>query len=560
AGVAIAAATRRYSERHFDATAVLRCLGCKKRDILLLYAGQFLVLGSVGSLIGCLFGWLTQEALFQLLRNLLPQQVAEPGLGAVVFGFGTGMAILAGFAFPPLLRLQRVSPLRVLRRDLEPLPTGAWLVYGLAAAIIGLLVWRYTEDFKMTATILGTGAVALLVLALLVYGLLKMLASALPRLSMTWRFAVQGLTRNPGASVAQIVAFSVTLVAMVLSFTVRNDLLDNWHKQLPDKAPNYFVLNVFPEQYRDFNRAIHDNGIEASLFYPIVRGRLIRINEQPVRQIVSKDSQGERATHRDLSLTWSKELPADNVVTDGEWWSGDKPGQVSVEQKLAESLKVEVGDVLTFSVGSQSFDAVVTSIRSLHWDTMKPNFYMIFSPGTLDGFAYTFLASLYLPETEKHFINTWVKKFPGITVLEVDTILKQFKAILTQLTEAIDYLLYFALAAGFTVLFSAVLSSLDRRIQEGALMRTLGARRGFLRKTHVIEFSLLGFTAGLLAAALSEILLFALYRHLLHFPYAPDPRLWLSLPAVGALAVGAAGYWGVRHVADKPPLALLRDA
>ena len=559
AGVAIASATRRYSERHFNTTAILRCLGCKQQDIVWLFTSQFIILGVLGSSIGCLFGWFTQEALFQLLRNLLPQQVSSPSLLAVFFGLGTGLVVLFGFALPPLLRLKRVSPLRVLRRDLEPLPTSAWLVYALATGIITLFIWHYTQDFKMTALIIGIGLIALFGLGLLVYGLLHAVRKLLPHLNTTWRFGVQGLTRNSRASVNQILAFGITLVAMVLSLTVRNDLLDTWRQQLPKDAPNYFALNIFPEQQQALQQDLQKFQISGSRFYPVVRGRLVAINDAPVQRIVSKDSQGERAIHRDLSLTWSTQIPEDNRISAGDWWHSNETGQVSIEQKLAESLKVELGDALTFTIGSEQFNATVTSIRTVKWDTMKPNFYMIFSPGTLDRFSNTFITSFYLSETQKSVLPELIKSYPGITVLEVDLILKQFKSILTQLTQAINYQLYFALLAGFTVLFSAVHASLDQRIHEGALMRTLGAHRSFLRKTYIIEFSLLGLSAGLLAVVLSEIILFALYRQVLHLDHTPNLALWIIIPLASALFVGLAGYWGVRNVINKPPLTLLRE-
>jgi putative ABC transport system permease protein len=558
-GVAIAMATRRYTERHFNATALLRCLGLKQNEILWLYSSQFIVLGLVASAIGCLLGWFAQEALFHLLRELLPQHVASPGLLAVCFGFIIGMAVLLGFALPPLLRLKQVSPLRVLRRELEPLPSSAWLIYGLSIGIIGLLIWKYTEDLKMTATILGVGLMALLALGLLVFGLLNLSRKLLPSMSLTWRFGLQGLLRNSRASVSQILAFSITLVAMVLSFTVRTDLIDNWQKQLPDNAPNHFALNIFPGQQAAFQRELQQQNINGSQFYPVVKGRLVEINHTPVQQIVSKDTQGESATHRELSLTWTKELPEENKIVAGNWWSNDQTGLVSVEQKLADSLKIKLGDLLTFTVGSQQINATVASIRELRWDTMKPNFYMIFSPGTLDAYPSTFITSFYLPETQKNLLNTLVKKFPGTTILEVDLILQQFKTILTQLTQAINYLLYFAFMAGFTVLFAAVYATLDSRIYEGVLMRTLGANRSLLRKTHIIEFSALGLISGFLAVVISEAIIYALYTQVMNMEYLPSLYLWALIPFTGALFVGMAGCWGVRHVLNKPPLRVLRE-
>jgi putative ABC transport system permease protein len=559
-GVAIAMATRRYTERHLDATAILRCLGCKQRDVLGLFISQFIVLGLLTSSLGCLLGWFTQEMLFRLLRNLLPQSVANPGLLAVFFGIITGMTVLMGFALPPLLRLKRVSPVRVLRRDLEPLPSSAWLVYGLATGIVGVLIWRYTEDLNMTVTIFFAGLMLLLVLGLLVHLILMLARRFLPLMGLNWRFGLQGLLRNSRATISQILAFSITLVAMALSFTVRSDLIENWHKQLPEHAPNHFALNIFPEQLPTMQADFKEQGIVGSQFYPVIRGRLTEINGVPVQKIVTKDTQGENATHRELSLTWTEHLPEENKIIAGSWWSSEKKGEVSVEQKLAESLKINLGDRLKFIVGGQGLTVTVSSIRALQWDTMKPNFYMIFSPGTLESFPGTFITSFYLPDNKKTYLNQLVKKYPAMTILEVDLILKQFKTLLTQLTQAINYLLYFALLAGFTVLFSAIYSTLDNRIYESALLRTFGANRSLLRVTHIIEFTLLGLVSGILAVIMSEALLYALYSKVMHIAYRPTLYLWIALPLIGAFAVGIAGCWGVRNVANIPPLRVLRDS
>ncbi len=558
AGVGIAMAAGRYTERHFNASALLKCLGCKQSEIVWLYSVQFLLLGSITSMAGCGLGWLGQLGLFQLLKNLLPQQLADPGWMAVLLGFATGMAILLGFALPPLLRLQRVSPLRVLRRELEPLPTKAWLIYGLAIGVMSGLIWRYSNDWQMTVSIVGVGMLALLVLGLAIAGLLKLLHPLLPRLPVSWRFGLQGVLRHRQASVSQILAFSITLAAMSLSFTVRSDLIDQWQQQLPDKAPNHFALNIIPEKLSGFQADLQQAGIVSNPFYPVVRGRLVAINDQPVQQRVSKDSKGEAATQRELSLTWGQNLPDDNVITTGSAWQNLLPGQVSVEQKLAENLKIAVGDTLKFTVGSAELTAKVANLRSLQWNTMKPNFYMVFSPGTLDDFPATYLTSFYLQAEKKPLLNQLVKTYPAMTILEVDQILKQFKTILTQLTQAISLLLYFALAAGFVVLFAAVYATLDNRIHEGALMRTLGAQRGWLRKTHVIEFGLLGALAGGLAALLAQVILYVLYSRVMNIAYQPNLLTSLCLPLIGAVSVGLAGFWGVREVVNQSPMRVLR--
>lgn len=558
AGVAIAMATTRYTERHFNATALLRCLGLKQREILWLYSSQFMALGLLASAMGTVLGYCAQVGLFYILRELLPQPIAPPGLASLFFGFVIGMVVLFGFALPPLLRLKHVSALRVLRRELEPGQPKVWLVYGLAIGLISLLIWKYTDDLKMTVSVLGLGLISLMLLGLLIMGLLKLIHKRLDGLSLLWRLGLQGLLRNNSASISQILAFSITLVAMLLSFNVRNDIINDWQQQLPKDAPNHFALNIFPHQVQDFKAELKQQHITGSEFYPVVRGRLTAINQLAVQKRVSKDSQGDNAIRRDLSLTWAADLPNENKLQTGEWWTESLPGQVSVEQKLAESLSIKVGDNLTFTVGSQQFNAKVANIRSLRWDTMKPNFYMVFSPGTLEVFPSTFITSFYLAENQKELLNVLVKKFPSTTVLEVDLILQQFKTLLTQLTQAINFLLYFALMAGFTVLLAAVYATLDQRIYEGALMRTLGASRRLLRTAQLIEFSALGLISGVMAMVMSELMLLALYTQVLHISYHPSFYLWLLVPLTNALLISVVGCWGVRQVLNKPPLQVLR--
>jgi len=558
-GVAIAMATRRYSERHFNSTAILRCLGYKQNQVLQLFLWQFLLIGLVASSIGCVLGWITQEALLYTLRELLPAKIAAPSILAVLFGMMMGIIVLFGFALPPLLRLKKVSPLRILRRDLVPLPSSAWLVYGLALSLLFVLITQYTQDMKMTLSIIGACVVSLLIIAGLVYLLLSASRLLLAHVNLSWRFGLQGLSKNKQSNSVQILAFSITMLAIILSFTVRSDLINDWQKHLPDEAPNHFALNVFEDQVSALELELKQQGVKISEFYPVVRGRLVEINSIPVQQIVTKESQGERAIHRDLSLTWSTTPPQDNNIVAGEWLTERKPGLVSIEQKLAKSLKVKIGDMLTFTIASEQVTAQVDSIRKVDWDTMKPNFYMMFSPGSIDHFAYTYITSFYLPSEKKDLLNQLLKHYPAMTVLDVDLLLQQIKKILTQLTAAINYLLYFALIAGFLVLFAAVQSTLDSRIYTGVLMRTLGAKRGFLQKIQWIEFSALGFIAGLLAVLMAQLVIYALYHWVLKMDFNINLMLCLIFPIASALFIGLAGFWGTRSVVRQSPMKVLRE-
>lgn len=559
AGVAIAMAARRYSERHFDASALLSCFGCTQREILRLYCIQFGILGLAIGALGCGFGWLLQEGLFAKLRSLLPTQSAQPGITAIIFGIGAGLTLLFGFALPPILRLKKVPPLRILRHELEPLPSSAWLVYGLALSFICTLVWRHTGDARMTAIVVGVTLAALLLLALLIFGLLAAFQKLLHQMPLSWRFGLRGILRHPRVSIGQILAFGITLAAILLSLMIRNELIDTWRQQLPKNAPNHFALNIFPDQLTQFKQSLQDKGIESSAFYPIVRGRLTHINQTPVQQIVIQGSQGENATHRELSLTWSQNVPEENTIAAGSWWSHAEPGLVSVEQKLAASLKIKLGDRLTFSTGGQQFEATVASLRALRWESMKPNFYMIFSPGTLEAFPHTMMTSFYLPEAHKNALNLLAKEFPAMSILEVDRILRQLQTLFRQLTQAVNYMYYLALLAALAVLSAAVLSTLDQRLHESALLRTFGASRRFLRKTQAIEFFCLGAISGFMGVLVAELLNYFLYRQVMHIPFHPHLGLWLSAPLLSAAVVALLGLRGLRRVINKPPLQVLRD-
>jgi len=559
AGVAIAMAAGRYSERHFNSVALLRCLGANQSTIFWLYVVQFCVLGLIASGLGCALGGIGQLGLLHFLRPLLPEQLAEPGFSAVGYGFAIGMAVLLGFASPPLLRLREVSPLRVFRRDLVPLPVRAWLVYGTALVLVAGLAWRYTGDTQLIVAMLGGGVVAVLVLALLVAMMLRALQLLAPRLSLAGRFGLLGVVRKGRGSIGQILAFSITLAAMSLSFSVRNDVLEQWRQQLPDKAPNHFVLNIIPEQRDVLQAELNASGIETSRIYPVVRGRLVAINGQAVQKRVSKDSRGDAATHRELSLTWTERIPDDNALVRGHAWPVDaEPGWVSVEEKLAQSLAIQIGDELRFTVGSGQVQARVANIRSLRWDTMKPNFYMIFSPGSLDGFPSTYLTSFYLPPEAKSVLHTIAKRFPSLTILEVDQIVAQIADILRQLSKAIDLVLYFALIAGFTVLFAAVYSTLEVRLHEAALMRTLGASRDWMNWVHAIEFGIIGWISGLIAVILAHVVLYALYAGVMNLPFEVDVMQLIFLPIGAAGMVTMAAYWGLRSVVRQSPLLVLR--
>ena len=551
AGVAVALSANRFATRRFDASALLRCLGLSRRETMLLFSLQLSVLGLFASLTGAVLGWLAQFGLFYFLHDLLP----------AIAGIGTGLIALAGFALPPLAALGRVPPLRVLRRDMLPIPSSTWMVYGAALFALGLIMWRLSLDLVLTFALLGGGVVAALILGGLLLLLLQSLRRLLARASLPWRLGLGQLLRHPLAAAGQSLAFGLILLSMGLIALLRGELLDTWQNQLPKDAPNYFALNILPADKDAFGARLLDVQAQSAPLYPVVPGRLISINGEPVQELVSKDSSGDRAIQRDLSLTWAADLPPGNALTAGSWWSpqpsDDIPG-VSVEAKVAESLKLKLNDHLVFTVGGENREARVTSLRTINWDNFQPNFFMIFQPGTLKDLPATYLTSFYLAPGHDQQIVELSRAFPAVTILQVEALLEQLRSILAQVTLAVEYVLLFVLAAGMAVLFSGLQATLDERIRQGALLRALGAERKLLVKARRIEFGLLGAVSGVLAALGTELVTWVLYRYA--FDLAWHPHLWLLLlPVIGAVLIGGAGVFGTRRALNASPLTVLRE-
>jgi putative ABC transport system permease protein len=422
-------------------------------------------------------------------------------------------------------------------------------------------MWRLSLDLVLTFALLAGGLLAALVLGGVMLLGLNSLRRVLARASLPWRLGLGQLLRHPLAAAGQSLAFGLILLSMALIALLRGELLDNWQNQLPKDAPNYFALNILPNERSAFAEQLQQASARSAPLYPVMPGRLVDINGQPVQDIVDKDSRGERAIQRDLSLTWAADLPNGNQITAGTWWNGQQTDEVpgvSVEAQTAESLKLKLGDRLTFNIGGSNRDARVTSLRTVDWNNFQPNFFMIFQPGTLQDLPTTYLTSFYLAAGHDQQVVELSRAFPAVTILGVEALLDQLRSILAQVTLAVEFVLLFVLAAGLAVLFSGLQATLDERIRQGALLRALGAERRLLIKSRRIEFGLLGAASGVLAALGTELISLVLYRYAFDLQWSPHPWL-LCLPLIGALLVGGAGVFGTRRALNASPLTVLRE-
>ena len=561
AAVAIANSGRHYSERHYDTSALLRCLGCKQNDILGIYLIQLCVLALIGGILGNVLGWIAQAGLFALISDLLPKNIPAPGWEPVISGSILSFVVLLGFTLPSVLRLKAVSPQRVLRQDLTPMPFSARVVYGTSLLLIVLMMWFYTANITLTLSIIAGSVIVMGVAALGISGVFRIIGAWLPRIPVSIRAGIRNFLRRRREAIAQTMAFGLTIMAMLVIVLLRTELVTTWQSTIPEDAPNHFVLNIQSSETEDYSAFTQSNQIKADRLFPIVRGRLTRVNELPVIEHVSKEERQNESLSRELNLTWSENVPLDNEIIEGSWWpeSGSEQTLVSVEQELAEKLSINVGDTLTFFTGDRNWEAIVQSTRTVKWDNFNPNFYMIFNPGSLNKLPKTWINSFYLEPERKKLLVGLLKKFPSLTLLEMDAILNQVKTIITQVMLAVESILLFVLVAGFVVTLSAIQSTMNDRLREGALVRTLGASKSMLRINQWSEFAGMGLIAGLIAVAGAEIIVAVLYHRVFELIYTPTLWAWLLIPAASALLIGFAGIYSSRRILNEPPITCLRD-
>lgn len=559
AGVAIAMAVHRYAQRHLDHCAILRCLGASQSFITQVFTGVIVLVGLMGALGGIAGGAVAQFGLSATLGALADVQLPLPTWRPVALGLAVGVVTLLGFGVPPLLRLKTVSPLRVLRRDLGWLPPRSAVVYGLGLGAFALLVVWQAADIKLGVLVLlgvaGTGAA----LALVSYGAFWLLRPLLGRASGSLRIGWRNVLSRTAGSTLQTVAFGLSLMVLLLLGIVRDDLLKDWLRTLPPDAPNRFLINVQPEQVEPLQRMLREHTQRDVPLYPMVRGRLAAINEREISADLYQDERPKRLVEREFNLSWTTEVPSGNHVVEGAWWRDGDQAQLSVEQDLAKDLGIRVGDTLRFRIGAQEVNAKVTNLRSVQWDSFRVNFFVVAPPGLFDGAPATYITSFYLPPERGTLLNSVLRAFPNVTVIDVAAMMDQVRSIIERVTQAVEWVFLFTLAAGVVVFYAALHASWDERLLEAAMLRTLGGTRRQLRAALLGEFALLGAMAGGVAAVGAAASGYVIATTVLDIAYIPAPSLWLFGILGGAAGIAAAGWWSARRIVQQPPLVILRQ-
>lgn len=549
AAVSIAVAAQRFSQRHFDPVAIMKTLGAGKSLVRTIYLIQICFITLLGIVLGSVVGYLIQQVVAIALQGQVDVALNTwywRPLGIAVF---TGVTCALLFSIYPLLQLFSVPPLRVLRKDISSTLSSKFLQFAFSGGAVFILMWVYSGNLKISS-ILFAGGIVLVVSLLLMTHVLIIVGRKLGSGSMgAWTLAWARIRRRAMGNSVQLISFAITIMLLLVVLVMRNDLVKQWRDQLPEGTPNYFIANVTEAQKDGLKAHFDDKQVNYEKFYPVARGRFVAINDELVRTEVTKEgeeraNEGRQGLGREANLSWSTELQNGNVIVNGQWhdnWQEGEPVPLSIETSIAGRLEINIGDTLTFNVGSEVIKAQVTSMREVDWQTLQPNFFFVLHPKAMENFSATYITSFHLDDSRKNEIAPLMAPFASVTLFDVDARIDQIREIIDQVSMAVEFILILVLVAGSLVLVAQVQASMDERLQELAILRTLGLKGTSIRFSVINEFFIIGGVAGLMAAFANEVSLYLLQANIFQMPFALHYEYWVIAPAVGAVIVGLLG-------------------
>lgn len=561
AALAIALAARRFMLRHMDACAMLRCLGLTQTQVTVMYLCEFIILGLIASVLGAALGYLGHLALLMWLKSFITTSLPLPSILPALQGIAFGMLLLVGFAIPPILQLRNVPHNLMVRRETGTPQAHTVFAYLIGIAIFAYLLFWQTGNIKLAGfTLLGflSGFVLFAFCAWFFLHLMRYMRNWFS--APAWRFAINALQRRSIASVVQVVSLALGLMALLLLTIIRSDLMMAWRESMPENAPNHFIVNIMAEEKAAILTLFKQHDVPIPPFFPMIRGRLIAVNETPVSAQDYEAENAKRLIEREFNLSTMKYMQNHNELIAGKWFDQNHPRpEASVEEGIAKTFKLNLGDKLHFDVGGQQVDVTISSIRKLDWASMQVNFFVIIDQKTARDLPQTWITAFHLPANQSALISKLSALYPNLTIVDTGVILQQLQKMLNQVIEATEFLFLFTLASGILVLYAALQSSQQERLREAGILRALGASRSQLSRAQWIEYGLLGSLAGLLAATGAAVVGWVLAYKVFDFPFHPSAILWISGIIAGTLCALVGGWFGLNHILIKPPLLTLRE-
>jgi len=559
--VAVAMSARRFAHKRMDSVALMKSLGATQGFVISVALVQLFLLGMLGILAGSVVGFAAEEMLSRILLDLMQQaELPRVGMRPVILASMSAMVLLLGFALPSLIQLRNTPPLRVLRHDAMPPAPSKILVAGLALAAVAALLYRSIGDVRMLAIVIGGIMVIATLLYLVGRGMVALLGRARSGVGVAWRYGLANVARRGRDSAIQVVAFGLGITALLLLTLVRTDLLEGWRQTLGDDAPNHFLINIQPHEIESVATIFEVNNAAIPIFTPMVRARMTMINDESVKDREYPNEDGKWLANREANLSWTSGLSASNEIVEGEWWPADYAGPplVSIEVDAAKNAGLTIGDRLNFFIAGKEVEAKISSIRKINWDSFQPNFFIVLSPGALDGMPTTYISSMHIADGSQPMLIDLIRSHPSISVIDLGAILEQVRSIIEKASLAVQAVFLFTLAAGIVVLFAAVQATIDERRFESAILRVLGAKRSTVLAGVMAEFAALGAAAGILASAGASVLAYLVATQLFELPYEFSPAIWLAGVSAGIIIVCLSGYFAARGAVNARPTDVLR--
>jgi len=551
--IAIAISSHRYGQRQFKNNAIMLCMGFTERYVIRIELIKLILLGLVASIIGIMMGYFIHLMLLSILSELIPKPLPEISWLPVWTGLCSGILLIVTISMANLFRLKQLSPMAILRKDQAAPSINRYLLYG--TSLIGLLVlsWFYTQNYHITLLFYLITIALVGILLLLARLALQLLLRVNRRYIFIHRLASINLSQHKQAALLQIATFSLIFALVMVIYLSRTDLLQQWQQQLPENTPNHFVINIQEHETQPFRQLLKQHQIRVDGIFPMVRGRLNWLNDKPIMEVIEPAKRVHNALNRELNLSFSESMQSHNKLIAGQWWSEQGVGKngiplISLEYTMAQELGLKIGDKLGFQIGSRQIYGVVSNLRAVKWDTFQPNFYIIFPPQALEQFPVNYISSFHLENQNKPFLNKLIEHFPGITIIEVDQILAEVQYIIDKMAVAIDLVFVFILLAGLLVLASSLSSTLESRMYENAIIRTLGSSAKTLRFSLVVEFSVVAVLSALIGSFIAEGISAVLYKQIFNLSYSLHLGLWIYLVAIALVLIISMGLLFVNRI------------
>lgn len=560
AAIAIALASSRYARRHENSSAIMRTFGARQNTILGIFSIQLAIVGFIASIFGLVAGYIMHEGIIYYFSRLIPRDLPEANLFALLPAFAAGMLLIFCFSLPALLRLKNVSPVQVIQSQTTTAASRRFIFYLPAVVIIAFLIFWQARDIQL-ATFYIAGLLATVVILLLSTLLLLSLASQFKaRLPVSWRLGLTYLTRRKLNTMIESAGFGIGMMVIIILVLIRTDLIDDWLVSLPADTPNQFLINIQPHQLAELSSLFKTTSRQQPSFYPMVRGRLISINDKTVSADDYDNRRTQRLVTRIFNLTWANQLPAENEVVQGQWWDNkEQIPQFSFDKDLAEQLGINIGDKLTYYISGATVSAPVTSFRKINWDSFQPNFFVISTGITLQEFPATYISSFYLEKNNKDFLTQLVRQFPNITVLDVQQMINQVRGIMEKVILVVEAVFLFTLVAGILVMIATMQSTHDERIRDNAIMKTLGASKKQLRKILFTEFFLIGAISSLVATLAANLTGYAIATNLMNMPYQVHMNSVTASLIFGTTVITVTGLMAFWRYHKMSPVSTLRQ-